>query len=350
MSEEVGAKALRLGVERNAGSCGIVFFGGEPLLARERIGYLVDVARGMANRGEGMFHFKVTTNGMLLDEEFLEYAGRNDILIAMSFDGVRQAHDAHRRTADGRGTFDLLMPKLRMLLEARPYSSILMVVNPDTAKHLVESVSFLLDEGARYLIVSMNYDSSWDEEGLAVLEKQYRRLAKLYVKWAGQGRKFYLSPFEVKIATHVNWDKAECLCCDLGMRQLSVDPEGYLYPCVQFSKAGRESRWCIGDVDRGIDPRAWARMRNAVCHPKEPCNGCAIRRRCMHTCACLNWQTTGAVDKVCAALCNHERMLIPIADWIAETLYAKRNKRFFDKHYDEAYPVLSLLEDHLSGA
>ena len=83
-------------------------------------------------QGEGRFHFKLTTNGLLLDEAFLHFALEEDILIAMSLDGVREAHDRHRRLPDGSPSFDRLLPKLRMLLAARPYASVLMVVNPDT--------------------------------------------------------------------------------------------------------------------------------------------------------------------------------------------------------------------------
>jgi uncharacterized protein len=350
MSLETGQKAMRLGLERNAGSCGIVFFGGEPLLAKDRIYELVEFGRSIEKARQGMFHFKITTNALLLDDNFLEYACKENMLVAMSFDGIKQANDAHRKTSDGRLTFDMLLPRLRMLLEARPYSSVLLVVNPDTAKYLAESVSFLFDEGVRYLIISLNYAGAWDEQSMAVLEGQYKRLAKLYIKWTRMGRKFYLSPFEVKIALHVKNDEADCLRCDLGMRQLSVDPAGYLYPCVQFTRAGADSPWCIGDVHNRINPQAWLRIRQAAIKPKEPCAGCAVNSRCFHTCACLNWQTTGAIETPCPVLCRYEKMLIPIADKVAETLYSLRSCEFISKHYNDAYPLLSLLEDQLSGA
>ena len=63
----------------------------------------------MAERGQGRFHFKLTTNGLLLDEAFLDFTLRNDVLVAMSFDGVRESHDRHRRLTDGTGTFDRLL-------------------------------------------------------------------------------------------------------------------------------------------------------------------------------------------------------------------------------------------------
>ena len=114
---------------------------------------------------------------------------------------------------------------------------------------------------------------------------------------------------------------------------------------MQFATAGPESRWCIGDVISGIDEAKRARLRDESQDEKEPCRGCAIRRRCHNTCGCLNWQTTGSVARVSPVLCRHEQMLMPIADRVGETLYRERNPLFLNKHYNPAYPVLSFLED-----
>ena len=91
MSREVAFETLELGARLNSGSCGIVFFGGEPLLHKDLIAATVGRAREMEAQKRGSFHFKLTTNGVLLDEEFLDFSIRNDILVAMSFDGVREA-------------------------------------------------------------------------------------------------------------------------------------------------------------------------------------------------------------------------------------------------------------------
>lgn len=348
MPYETGRQALELASRLNGGSCGIVFFGGEPLLFKNRIRELVACARGMERYRAGRFHFKLTTNGTLLDAEFLEFALREDVFVAMSFDGIQAAHDAHRRTSDGRGTFEFLLPRLRLLLAARPYSSVLMVVNPDTAAHLTESVEFLLEEGARYLIVSLNYAGPWTEEALAALRGEYEKLAGRYVAWTRQGRKFYLSPFEVKLSSHVNRHCFQKDRCELGRRQLSVDPEGWLYPCVQFVKAGPASRWCVGHVASGVDEDARRRLHAESELEKPECRDCALRRRCNNSCGCLNWQTTGSVNAISPAVCRHEQMLLPIADRLGRELYRRRDPHFLHKHYNAAYPVLSLLEDALS--
>jgi uncharacterized protein len=345
MSEATAERALVLGASLGEGSCGLIFFGGEPLLCRERIESTVACARAIERQGKGRFHCKTTTNGLLLDDAFLEFAVREDVLVAMSFDGVREAHDRHRRLVDGTGSFDLLVSHLVRLIEVRPYASVLLVVSPDTAALLSHSVEFLLELGCRYLVVSLDHAAVWSEESLAALEHQYRILSGLYVRWTRAGRKFYLSPFEVKLASHIHGSAYRKERCELGSRQLSVAPDGSLFPCVQFTRAGRASPWCIGNVHSGIDQEARAAIRAKADLQKEPCRRCAIESRCNNTCGCLNWQATGSVNAVSSILCRHEQMLLPIVDRVGEELFRLRSPLFLQKHYNPAYPVLSLLED-----
>ena len=302
----------------------------------------------MERSNEARYHFKLTTNGLLIDDAFLEFAKRNDVLIAMSFDGVPEAQNRHRLLKDGSPSFEVLYSRLKGLLEARPYATILSVVNPDTAPYLSESVAFLIDTGCRYLVVSLNHDADWTKHDFAVLEKQYRRLAKMYVKWTKQGMKFYFSPFEVKLSSHINRHSYHRDRCELAKRQLSVDPEGFLYPCVQFTRGGPDSAWCIGSVRDGIDVSARARIREASEREKGQCRDCAIKNRCNNTCGCLNWQTTQSINEISPVLCRHEQMLVRIADRIGESLYAKRTPLFLQKHYNDAYPAISLLEEAIS--
>ena len=345
MTSETAHQALAFGARVTKGSCGIVFFGGEPLLQLERMVDVVERASWMESRGEGRFHFKVTTNGLLLDDRFLTFATQHDILVAMSFDGTREAHDRHRRLADGSPSYDVLSSKLDLLLQVRPYASVMLVVNPDTAEQLCDSVAMLLERGCRYVVMSLNYAADWTESSMEALRLQYEELAERYLAWTREGRKFYLSPFEVKIASHVDGKGYRRDRCALGERQLSIDSAGFLYPCVQFTRAGPESSWCIGHVSTGIDEEAHRRLRENARRDPPGCADCAIRERCNHTCGCLNWQATGQVDAVSPVLCRHEQMLLPIADRVGALLFKERNPHFLHKHYNPAYPVISLLED-----
>jgi uncharacterized protein len=345
MSLETGVRTLELAAKLNEGEpSGVIFFGGEPLLCRERIEALV--AHGLAMKAEGRarFHFKITTNGSLLDDDFLSFANDTGLLVAMSMDGTQQAHDAHRRFADGGPSHARLAPKLDLLLRFQPHATVLSVVNPDTVQDFGASVVELIERGVRYLVVSVNYSASWSEDQLEQLVEQYEILAGHYEAWTRAGRKFYLSPFEMCIGTHLAGpDAGHSHRCELGEKQISVDPEGWLYPCVQFTRAGPQ--WRIGSVAEGIDQAARRALRERSCAVKQPCDACALEPRCPNTCGCLNLQTTGSLDAVSPVLCHQQQRLIPIADRLAERLFRDREPSFLQKHYNRSWPLLSFLDD-----
>lgn len=350
MSLEIAKSAVDLAFDLSARenpdqSVGIIFFGGEPLLCREVITQTTTYARELANRNNRLCHFKITTNGSLLDETFLTDPVTSEIFVALSHDGVPEAHDHHRRTASGQGTFESLRPTVKMLLQHKPYSPVMMVTTPETAEHYADSVKFLFASSFRYLICSLNYGADWTEKDIKTLEKQYLLLADWYEEKTTREEKFYFSPFDVKIASHVF--PGSCLRerCELGMRQISVAPSGKLFPCVQFVETGDDSSFCIGDVHSGIDLNRRAKLYQENADEEKTCRTCAIRDRCNHFCGCLNRQATGSIKKVSPVLCAHERMVLPIADKLAERLFKKRNAMFIQKQYNELFPLISLAED-----
>ncbi|HQK92298.1 MAG TPA: radical SAM protein [Armatimonadota bacterium] len=350
MTPEVLRAAIDMAVamnqrERPGLSLGIVFFGGEPLLRRDLIHQALAWCREIETSTGQLFHYKITTNGTLLDEEFLTSPETRDVFVAMSHDGLRESHDAHRVDAAGQGTFDRLEPVIDRLLARRPYAPVLLVTNPDTVQYFANSVRYLHRRGFTYLITTPNYGAEWDERSLAELRRQYQSLGGWYYEAMMREEKFYFSPFEVKIGSHVRPGSCKAERCELGRTQISVAPNGKLYPCVQFVGDGTDDEYAIGDVFSGIDAEARWRLYAANGEEKESCAECAIRDRCNHYCGCLNRQATGRIDRVSPVLCAHERIVIPIADRVAERLFKKRNALFIHKHYNELYPIVSLLED-----
>jgi uncharacterized protein len=345
MSLETGVRTLDLAAELNQGApSGIIFFGGEPLLCQDRVRELVAYGLELKAQGRARFHFKLTTNGSLLDEAFLGFANDTGLLVAMSLDGTQAAHDRHRRYADGAASYATLSPKLDLLLRYQPHATVLSVVNPDTVEHFAASACELIERGVRYLVVSVNYDAPWTESQLEALVEQYELLAEHYEAWTRAGRKFYLSPFEMCIGTHLAGpDAGHSHRCELGEKQISVDPEGWLYPCVQFTRQG--PGWRIGSVFGGIDEAARRALRDRSSAVKQPCGSCALEPRCPNTCGCLNLQTTGSLDEVSPVLCHQQQRLIPIADRLAERLFRDRVPDFLQKHYNRSWPLLSFLDD-----
>jgi len=330
---------------RGAKRAGLIFFGGEPLLRQELIRDTVAYARAREKEGGCRYFFKITTNGLLLDDEFLDFARREGLFVALSLDGTQQAHDAHRHDAQGRGCYEQVVDAAKRLLHLKPYSPVLMTVRPDTLPHFAAGVEALFGLGFAYVIASLDYSANWRDGHLPELARQYELLADLYERKTLAEDKFYFSPFEVKIRSHVN---SRTYCrerCELGLRQLSMGPDGALYPCVQFVG---DPAFRLGDVWRDIDEAARQALYARNEEEKPGCDRCGIRVRCNHYCACLNRQATGSIDKVSPMLCAHERIVLPIADRLAERLYTRGSALFIQKQYNEFYPLASLAEDRAS--
>ena len=322
--------------------CGLIFFGGEPLTERGLIYDVVEYSQKIKKDTGQVFYYKITTNGTLLDEDFLRFSRSINMMIGFSHDGDMQ--DDCRVFADGTGTAKSLQDKIPLLLGYQPYSVAMCTVNPETAHKLASSVKWLFDMGFRYISISPNYDKSanWDNKSLAALKSEYKKLAELYIGWTRANLKFYLSCFEMKISSHLKGEKYCEDRCQLGRKQISVAPDGKLYPCVQFVN---DAEFEMGDVFSGVDPEKRKTIEQKGSKTSPICESCAINKRCNHTCGCLNRQATGSIDTISPVQCAHERMLMPIADSIAERLYKERNSLFMHKQYNEFYPILSLIED-----
>ncbi|MCL2323135.1 MAG: radical SAM protein [Oscillospiraceae bacterium] len=339
MSKETAFKAIDIATS-NSSRAGIIFFGGEPLLHRELIEDVIKYSK----EKQGSYFFKITTNGLLLDESFIDLSVKENIFIAISIDGTKNSHNKHRKDSLGLGTYDRVIENAKRLLKKKPYSPVLMTINPDTVDGYCDGVKSLFEIGFSYIICSLNYAADWTDEDMKKLAKQYELLADFYYEHTKLEDKFYLSPFEVKISSHVNNKTYRHERCELGKRQISIGPDGKLYPCVQFVG---DDNYSIGNVHEGIDENKRFQLFNQNEKEKPECDRCAIRERCNHYCGCLNKQATGNIDEVSPVLCAHERIILPIADRVAYKLYKEKNPMFIQKHYNDFYPVVSMVEEKI---
>lgn len=342
MSQMVAFQSIDFISEQYTTNTGIIFFGGEPLLKKDLIKETIEYSKTKPD----YFHYKVTTNGLLLDSDFLEYANSVGLQVSISVDGNREAHNTFRRFPDGKPTFDLLKDKIELLLKYQPYAKSLMTVSPETVKYYSESVDYLLNLGFRYIIVSLNYAGNWTDESLQELKRQYNKISSLYEKYILKEKKFYFSPFEMKLASHIRQNNFECYQCHLAQKQISIAYNGLIYPCVQFVKDGNSNReYSIGSISSGID---MIKQKQIYLESKEQdanCMECDYNPRCNNKCSCLSWQLTGELNKVTPILCETERILIPIVDKLGERLYKEGSAMFIQKHYNAVYPILSMIED-----
>lgn len=347
MTREVAAQgvafALAEGARGAAHHLEIIFFGGEPLLERDLLLEIADRATAGAPPGLRV-SFKLSTNGVLLTEATLDELLRRRVFVSISLDGDPTVHDEQRPDAAGHGTSARLAAAIDRLLRVNPCANVTCVVTPATAGKLDASVPWLHERGFAYLSTALDWSAPWTAADLEVLAGAYRRLGDWYFERTRAGEKFYLSCFDERIRTRTQGPVGRHERCDIGCRQFSIAPSGRLYPCVQFVHEDRDGGFLIGDVYRGFDEERRRALGAASTAPRVECDGCALQPRCSSWCACVNWQSAGALDRPSALVCEHERLLIEIADQTANRLWDRRDPVFLHKQYNPAWPVLDFAE------
>jgi uncharacterized protein len=336
MAPEIAKRAVDLAVELGRSSACVSYFGGEPLLRYELLKELTSYANERGHAAGTQMHFRLSTNGTLLNEENLAFFRDNNVLFAISLDGDQQSHDAQRVFKNGRGSFEVIDKKLDMILHYNPITVFTSVITPPTAGRLFESIEYMWSRGIRFMAHQVDYTHpDWTPEQFEVLAGSYRELAAFYLEKARSGEHFHLTLFDEKLRSHARSPVQLGEVCDFGARKISIAPDGRIFPCVQFvsDKEGAED-FCIGHVETGLTPRREALIaQNKETRPQ--CEGCALLGRCANWCGCMNWQLTGKITEVPGILCAHEQMLIPIVDKVGNTLWDERNRRFLEKHYKE---------------
>ena len=322
MDEAVALRACELLFSSGHKNNGFSFYGGEPLLCRGLIKTVVEYCAYL-NRGiNGKLSYQLTTNGILLDEEFLELAHWHNISIALSHDGALQ--DAQRVFKDGRGTKALLEPKIDMLLKHQKNAIAMLTFIPKNVVKLACSVEWLYNRG--FSRINLAFDSRretvWDDGALNRLDGEYEKLVEFIAKLYDSPRPLVCLNFESKLASRA-FDRP-CFECRLGTRQPSIAPDGSIYPCNQFLYNGD---YLMGNVFNGVDAKAQRRIMTAYRAPEISCVGCPYDKRCRHHCACANFSMTGDMHTVSKLQCRHEKMLIKHADELWDIL-ADSSARF----------------------
>ena len=341
MTREVAFEAIKLSM-KNDKTTGLLFYGGEPLLEKELIYDIVAHTQKIKDDTGHNFYYKITTNGTLLDEEFLEFSKKINMSIGFSHDGPAQ--DDNRLLLNGDGSYDILKEKIPLLLKYQPYAIGMSVVDPSTVHKATDTIEFLFEKGFRYITMNLNYDpaAKWTRKHLDILEKEYNKMAEMYIQWTKREEKFYLSPFDMKILSHLKGTKYNEDRRLMNRSQPSVAPDGKIYSGSRYVDYPKFS---IGDVFAGIDEEKRKFLEDKGAIPPEPCRECAIKTRCNYVYDSLNRHDTEVYTEIYPIQCAHEQLITPIADNVAAKLYREENTLFIHKHYNQMYSAVSLLED-----
>ena len=325
MSFEVGKKALDFLVASsgNRVNLEVDFFGGEPLLNWQVVKDLVAYGRSLEEPHHKKFRFTLTTNGVLLNDEILEFANKEMANIVLSIDGRQKIHDLMRPHRGGQGSYDEVVPKYKKVAESRKQMNYY-VRGTFTRNNLdfAEDVKHLADEGFEQVsvepvVAADTEEYALREEDLPVILSEYDKLALEYIRRKKEGKGFNFFHFMIDL------EGGPCVAkrlsgCGSGTEYLAVTPWGDLYPCHQF--VGQE-QFLMGNVDTGIvrtDIRDTFKTCNV--YAKEKCRDCFAKFYCSGGCAANAYNFSGSINGAYDLGCELQRKRVECAIMIKAAL------------------------------
>ncbi len=325
MNFEVGKKALDFLMD-NSGSrrnLEVDFFGGEPLMNWQVVKRLVEYGRSQEESRGKKFRFTLTTNGVLLNDEIMEFCNREMSNVVLSLDGRKEVNDRMRPFRKGAGSYDLIVPKFQKFAESRNQTNYY-VRGTFTRNNLDFSrdVLHFADLGFKQMsvepvVASPDEPYSIREEDLPRILEEYDKLAVEYIKRKKEGRGFNF--FHFMIDLHQGPCVAKRLSgCGSGTEYLAVTPWGDLYPCHQF--VGQE-QFLLGNVDEGIT-NTEVRDEFKLCnvYAKEKCRSCFARFYCSGGCAANSYNFHGSITDAYDIGCEMQKKRIECSIMIKAAL------------------------------
>ncbi|MDO4266818.1 MAG: thioether cross-link-forming SCIFF peptide maturase [Eubacteriales bacterium] len=309
MSFEVGKQALDFlmdhsGTRRNLE---VDFFGGEPLMNWDVVKQLVEYARSVEKERGKNFRFTLTTNGMLIDDDVIDFANREMSNVVLSLDGRKEIHDRLRVDYAGKGSWDRIVPKFQKLVKARGNQNYYMRgtfthANPDFLKDIQCMLDLGFTELSMEPVVCAPGDAAaLTPEDLEIVKKQYEELADLMLKRKKEGRPFTFYHYMIDLKS------GPCVYkrlsgCGSGTEYMAVTPWGDLYPCHQF--VGEES-YKLGNVWDGVENTALREsFRQCNAYSRKDCENCWAKLYCSGGCAANAYHATGSIQGIYEAGCE----------------------------------------------
>jgi len=306
MSSEVARRAIDFLIENsgNRHNLEVDFFGGEPLLNFDVVKDTVAYARSIEKEAGKNFRFTLTTNGMGITDEVIDFANRECHNVVLSLDGRKEIHDRERKTAAGKGSYDVIVPKFQKLVAAREKNEdperrsyymrgTFTHYNPD----FLEDIRHMLDLGFTELsmepvVTEPGSRFALTEEDIPIVMEQYEELAKLMLERERDGRPFTFYHYMLDLTG------GPCIYkrisgCGSGTEYYAVTPSGDLYPCHQFVG---DRAFLMGNIWDGItrgDTRDKFKLCNVYARPD--CADCWAKLYCSGGCAANAYHATGDI-------------------------------------------------------
>ena len=325
MSYEVGKQALDFLIANsgNRRNLEVDFFGGEPLMNWQVVKDLVAYGRQQEKLHNKRFRFTVTTNGVLLDDEIQEFVNREMDNVVLSLDGRKEVNDRMRPFRNGKGSYDLIVPKFQKLAESRGQERYY-VRGTFTRNNLdfSEDILHFADLGFKQMSIEPVVGEESDPyairtEDLPKIMEEYDKLAKVMIDREKEGKGFNFFHFMIDL------DGGPCVAkrlsgCGSGTEYLAVTPWGDLYPCHQF--VGKEE-FLMGNVREGIvRPEIRDEFKSCNVYSKKKCRDCFAKFYCSGGCMANSYNFHGTIHDAYDIGCEMQRKRVECAIMIKAAL------------------------------
>ncbi len=303
MSFETGKQALDFLVA-NSGSrrnLEVDFFGGEPLMNFDVVKQMVEYARSIEKEHNKNFRFTLTTNGVLIDDDVIDFANREMSNVVLSLDGRKEIHDRYRVDYAGNGSWEKIVPKFQKLVEARKGKDYYMRgtfthANPDFLNDIKQMLDLGFTELSMEPVVCASGDpSELTKEDMPIVKEQYEKLAELMLEKDKEGKPFTFYHYMIDLTG------GPCIYkrisgCGSGTEYMAVTPWGDLYPCHQF--VGDE-KFKLGDIWNGVDnTEIQNEFLSCNVYAREECRDCWAKLYCSGGCAANAYHATGSIKGI----------------------------------------------------
>ena len=303
MSFEVGKRSFDFLIENSGDrrNLEVDFFGGEPMMNFDVVKKLVAYARSIEKEHNKNFRFTFTTNGVLLDEEVMDFLNAEMSNVVLSLDGRREVNDHFRKDYSGKGSYDVIVPKFQRLVEKRDGKNYYVRGtfthnNVDFTNDLFHMADLGFTELSMEPVVCPPGDPyALTEEDLPKLFEQYEILAKEMIKRKKEGRPFTFYHYMLDLKN------GPCIYkritgCGSGTEYMAVTPWGELFPCHQFVG---DPKYSLGNIFDGIkNTDVQDEFRSCNAYAREECRDCWARLYCSGGCAANAYHATGSIGGI----------------------------------------------------
>lgn len=318
MSFETGKRALDFLIEQSETrkNLEVDFFGGEPLMNWEVCKKLVEYGREQEKIHNKNFRFTLTTNGLLINDDVIEFCNREMGNVVLSLDGRKSTNDAMRVSRNGAGSYDLIIDKFKKFANSRNQENYYMRGtythnNLDFSKDIIHMADMGFKElSIEPVVCSPDEPYALKDSDLPILKEQYQILADEMLKRYRKGNGFTFYHYMIDL------DAGPCIVkrvsgCGVGTEYLAVTPNGELYPCHQF--VGDE-KFLLGNIWDGItNKQVLEQFENCNVYSHKECKDCFAKLYCSGGCAANAYHTTGSVNGIYEFGCELHRKRIECA-------------------------------------